>query len=98
MVKLIYAANAIAKACRLGGSGEEMIYPVPNEVVVELEFPRDLPSDLIEPVAPVRARFNVTCADIVSRSAFGLSPRPARAATIRSWSKILSSRRTSLRC
>lgn len=51
MVKLIYVANAIAKACRLGGSGDEMIYPIPNELLVELDCPAGLPGDLFEHVA-----------------------------------------------
>ncbi len=50
MVKLIYASNAIAKAIRLGGSGDEMLYDVPDELVEELKFPGKLPDDLVETV------------------------------------------------
>ena len=50
LLKLIYVANALAKAFRIGDSGDQMLYPITDQFMQDLQLQDGLPDDLAEQV------------------------------------------------
>jgi putative nucleotidyltransferase with HDIG domain len=50
MVKVVYVANALAKAYRMGQSGDEVIHSIPDEFFAEMKLPSGLPDNFLEHV------------------------------------------------